>query len=90
MRVPRGLINDIEIIRFAGQDAVVTGSTRGLGYAIAPGLIATSFADGLMGDDAFMARRMKMTPLRRVGQPSEIAGAAVFVAAPAGGFAMVK
>lgn len=54
--------------------------------AIAPGLIATSFADGLTGDDAFMARRMQMTPLRRVGQPHEIAGAAVFLAAPAGGF----
>ena len=54
--------------------------------AIAPGLIHTAFADGLMGDAAFMARRMQMTPLRRVGQPHEIAGAAVFLAAPAGGF----
>ncbi len=54
--------------------------------AIAPGLIATRFADGLMSDDAFMARRLQMTPLRRVGQPREIAGAAVFLAAPAGGF----
>ncbi len=54
--------------------------------AIAPGLIATSFANGLMGDEAFMARRIQMTPLRRVGQPHEIAGAAVFLAAPAGGF----
>ena len=79
-----------KLFDLSGRIAVVTGSTRGLGYAIAPGLIATSFADGLMGDDAFMARRMQMTPLRRVGQPSEIAGAAVFVAAPAGGFAMVR
>ncbi len=54
--------------------------------AIAPGLIATSFADRLMGDEAFMARRIQMTPLRRVGMPHEIAGAAVFLAAPAGGF----
>lgn len=54
--------------------------------AIAPGLIETAFAGGLMGDEAFMARRMQMTPLRRVGQPHEIAGAAVFLAAPAGGF----
>jgi NAD(P)-dependent dehydrogenase (short-subunit alcohol dehydrogenase family) len=54
--------------------------------AIAPGLIATRFADGLMSDQAFMARRLQMTPLRRVGQPHEIAGAAVFLAAPAGGF----
>ncbi len=54
--------------------------------AIAPGLIATSFSDGLMGNEAFMARRMQMTPLRRVGEPHEIAGAAVFLASPAGGF----
>ena len=54
--------------------------------AIAPGLIATAFADGLMADEAFMARRMQMTPLRRVGKPYEVAGAAMFLAAPAGGF----
>jgi len=54
--------------------------------AIAPGLIATSFSDGLMGDTAFMSRRLQMTPLRRVGEAHEIAGAAVFLAAPAGGF----
>jgi NAD(P)-dependent dehydrogenase (short-subunit alcohol dehydrogenase family) len=54
--------------------------------AIAPGLIATSFAEGLMGDKDFMVRRMQMTPLRRVGEPHEIAGAVVFLAAAAGGF----
>ena len=54
--------------------------------AIAPGLIATSFSEGLMRNEAFMARRIQMTPLRRVGEPREIAGAAVFLASPAGGF----
>ena len=54
--------------------------------AIAPGLIRTGFADSLLGDEAFMARRMQMTPLRRPGEADEIAGAAVFLAAPAGGF----
>ena len=54
--------------------------------AIAPGLISTGFADSLLGDAAFMARRMQMTPLRRPGLADEIAGAAVFLAAPAGGF----
>ena len=33
-----------------------------------------------------MARRMQMTPLRRMGLPHEIAGVAVFLAAAAGGF----
>ena len=54
--------------------------------AIAPGLIRTGFADSLLGDDVFMARRMQMTPLRRPGEADEIAGAAVFLASPAGGF----
>lgn len=54
--------------------------------AIAPGLIRTGFADSLLGDEAFMARRMQMTPLRRAGEANEIAGAAVFLASPAGGF----
>lgn len=54
--------------------------------AIAPGLIDTRLADHLKADEAFMVRRMQMTPLRRMGEPHEIAGAAVFLAAPAGGF----
>lgn len=54
--------------------------------AIAPGLIDTRLADHLKADAAFMERRMQMTPLRRMGQPEEIAGVAVFLAAPAGGF----
>ena len=74
------------VVQLARNLAVQWGPKGVRTNAIAPGLIATSFADGLMGDEAFMARRMQMTPLRRVGQPSEIAGAAVFLAAPAGGF----
>jgi NAD(P)-dependent dehydrogenase (short-subunit alcohol dehydrogenase family) len=54
--------------------------------AIAPGLIRTAFASSMLNDDAVMARRMQMTPLRRPGEPEEIAGAAVFLAAPAGAF----
>jgi NAD(P)-dependent dehydrogenase (short-subunit alcohol dehydrogenase family) len=54
--------------------------------AIAPGLIDTRLADHFKADEAFMARRMQMTPLRRMGQPHEIAGAAVFLASPAGAF----
>jgi NAD(P)-dependent dehydrogenase (short-subunit alcohol dehydrogenase family) len=54
--------------------------------AIAPGLIRTPLSQGLMGDATFMERRMQMTPLRRVGEPDEIAAAALFLASPAGGF----
>lgn len=54
--------------------------------AIAPGFIRTELSAPLMADQAFMQRRMQMTPLRRAGEPQEVAGAAVFLAANAGGF----
>ncbi|WP_234196697.1 SDR family NAD(P)-dependent oxidoreductase [Pseudacidovorax sp. NFM-22] len=54
--------------------------------AIAPGLIRTPLADGLMANAAFMARRLATTPLRRVGEPHEVAGVAVMLASAAGGF----
>ena len=54
--------------------------------AISPGLIETPLADGLMRNAAFMQRRLAMTPLRRVGQPHEVAGVAVMLASAAGGF----
>ena len=54
--------------------------------AIAPGFIATELAKPLLENEAFMARRMQMTPLRRPGTPEEIAGVALFLASEAGGF----
>jgi NAD(P)-dependent dehydrogenase (short-subunit alcohol dehydrogenase family) len=54
--------------------------------AISPGFIATELSGPLLKDEAFMARRMAMTPLRRPGTPAEVAGAAVFLASPAGAF----
>lgn len=74
------------VVQLARNLAVQWGPQGVRTNAIAPGLIETSFADGLIQNEAFMARRLQMTPLRRVGQPHEIAGAAVFLAAPAGGF----
>ncbi len=53
---------------------------------IAPGLIKTDFARALWEDEALLARRTATTPLRRIGEPDEIAGAAVFLASAAGSF----
>lgn len=54
--------------------------------AISPGFIATELSAPLLANEAFMTRRMGMTPLRRPGTPEEVAGAAVFLSSAAGGF----
>lgn len=54
--------------------------------AVAPGLIRTPLAKDLISNKAFMERRMASTPLRRVGEPDEVAGIVVMLASAAGGF----
>jgi NAD(P)-dependent dehydrogenase (short-subunit alcohol dehydrogenase family) len=53
---------------------------------IAPGLIRTDFARALWENPETVARHNAMTPLARIGEPDEIAGCAVFLAARAGSF----
>ena len=53
---------------------------------IAPGLVRTDFARALWENPELLARRTRDSPLQRIGEPDEIAGAAVFLAAPASTF----
>ena len=53
---------------------------------IAPGLIKTDFAKALWEDPELLKIRTLTTPLRRIGEPDEIAGAAIFLASQAGSF----
>jgi NAD(P)-dependent dehydrogenase (short-subunit alcohol dehydrogenase family) len=53
---------------------------------IAPGLIKTDFAKALWDDPETLKRSTSSASLRRIGEPEEIAGAAVFLASRAGGF----
>jgi NAD(P)-dependent dehydrogenase (short-subunit alcohol dehydrogenase family) len=53
---------------------------------IAPGLIKTDFAKALWDDPEILKRSTAGAPLRRIGEPDEIAGAAVFLASKAGNF----
>ena len=54
--------------------------------AIAPGLVKTDFARALWEDDKNRAAREAQTPLRRLGEPDDIAGLAVLLAGPGGAF----
>lgn len=53
---------------------------------IAPGLIKTDFARALWENPDILKRSTAGAPLRRIGEPDEIAGAAVFLASQAGAF----
>jgi NAD(P)-dependent dehydrogenase (short-subunit alcohol dehydrogenase family) len=54
--------------------------------AIAPGLIKTDFSKTLQTNPKRLERVKNLIPLRRIGNPHEIAGAAVFLASDAAAF----
>ena len=54
--------------------------------AISPGLVRTDFARALWENPEILEERTSADPLRRIGEPREIAGAAVYLASAAGSF----
>ena len=54
--------------------------------AIAPGLIRTDFARALWETPKTLERVTSTVPLRRIGEPEELAGIAVFLASKAGSY----
>jgi NAD(P)-dependent dehydrogenase (short-subunit alcohol dehydrogenase family) len=53
---------------------------------IAPGLVKTDFARALYENPEVRGKRERETPLRRLGEPVDIAGIAVYLASRAGAF----
>lgn len=53
---------------------------------IAPGLIRTDFSRELWQNEELLARVEKVTPVRRIGEPDDIGGVAVFLASRAAAY----
>ena len=73
-------------MQMARNIAVEWGPKNIRANCIAPGLVRTDFARALWENPELEKKRSRETPLLRIGEPDEIAGAAVFLASPAGSF----
>jgi NAD(P)-dependent dehydrogenase (short-subunit alcohol dehydrogenase family) len=73
-------------MQLARNLAVEWGPQNVRANCIAPGLIKTDFARALWENPDIAKKATKGYALRRIGEPDEIAGAAVFLAAAAGQF----
>ena len=73
-------------MQLARNIAVEFGHQGVRANCIAPGLVRTDFAKALWDDPANLKKRLRDTPLARIGEPDDIAGAAVFLASSASRF----
>lgn len=69
------------------RDMAVQWGPKGIRVnAISPGLIATGWESQILSNPEAAARRMQMTPLRRIGRPDEVASAALFLSSARASF----
>ena len=85
-----------EVPAYTASKSGLWGLTRALadGWArdgirvnmVAPGFIRTRMTDNHRGDADHEARLLKSVPMRRWGEPAEVAGPILFLASPAAGY----
>ena len=73
-------------LQLARNLAVEWGPKNIRANCISPGLVRTDFARALWENPDTYRKRTRDTPLKRIGEPDEIAGAAVFLSSAAGSF----
>ena len=73
-------------MQMARNLAVEWGPSNVRVNCIAPGLVQTDFAKYLWENPDLLKTVTEPAPLKRIGQPDEIAGAAVYLAAPASAY----
>jgi NAD(P)-dependent dehydrogenase (short-subunit alcohol dehydrogenase family) len=73
-------------IQLARSLAIEWGHARVRVNVLAPGLVKTDFAKPLWGNPMLGDRLVAATPLRRIGEPADICGAALLLASDAGAF----
>lgn len=73
-------------MQLARNLAVEWGAHNIRANCIAPGLIRTDMARALWENPEIYKKTTRSAPLRRIGEPDEIAGAAIYLASPAGSF----
>jgi NAD(P)-dependent dehydrogenase (short-subunit alcohol dehydrogenase family) len=74
---------DLQLVRNFSKEFGPEGITVN---AIAPGLVRTDMSRALWEDPEILRGATQGSDLRRIGEPDEIAGLALFLASPASGF----
>ena len=94
-----GRLSDRGFVAYGTAKAALTHMTRLMAADLAPrirvnaiavGSVATSALETVLTDDGLRTQMEDATPLRRLGQPDDIALAALYLASPAGSFVTGK